>query len=106
MWDANKYLWIRYIVTYINPEGTEYTTPFCDASWEAINNIKISGVNLLDGTKYDALEIGTFPETGSLTGKTYYTRSYAIYEDKDGNTYQTLGSIQNFVMADPAMSEE
>ena len=80
-WDANKYLWIRYIVTYINPEGTEYTTPFCDASWEAINNLKVSGVNLLDGTKYDALEIGTFPETGSLTGKTYYTTEPLLEEE-------------------------
>lgn len=80
-WDANKYLWIRYIVTYINPEGTEYTTPFCDASWEAINNIKVSGVNLLDGTKYDALEIGTFPETGNLTGKTYYTTEPLLEEE-------------------------
>ena len=80
-WDANKYLWIRYIVTYINPEGTEYTTPFCDASWEAINNIKVSGVNLLDGTKYDALEIGTFPETGNLTGKTYFTTEPLLEEE-------------------------
>ena len=80
-WDANKYLWIRYIVTYINPEGTKYTTPFCDASWEAINNIKVSGVNLLDGTKYDALEIGTFPETGNLTGKTYFTTEPLLEEE-------------------------
>lgn len=81
VWDANKYLWIRYIVTYINPDGTEYTTPFCDASWEAINNIKVSGVNLLDGTKYEALEIGTFPKTGSLTGKTYYTTEPLLEEE-------------------------
>lgn len=81
VWDANKYLWIRYIVTYINPDGTEYTTPFCDASWEAINNIKVSGVNLLDGTKYEALEIGTFPKSGSLTGKTYYTTEPLLEEE-------------------------
>ena len=81
VWDANKYLWIRYIVTYINPDGTEYTTPFCDASWEAINNIKVSGVNLLDGTKYETLKIGTFPKTGSLTGKTYYTTEPLLEEE-------------------------
>lgn len=96
-WDANKYLWIRYIVTYINPEGTEYTTPFCDASWEAINNLKVSGVNLLDGTKYDALEIGTFPETGSLTGKTYYTTE-PLLEEEYIVSFDAMSTVDGDVM--------
>ena len=96
-WDANKYLWIRYIVTYINPEGTEYTTPFCDASWEAINNLKVSGVNLLDGTKYDALEIGTFPETGSLTGKTYYTTE-PLLEEEYVVSFDAISTVDGDVM--------
>ena len=96
-WDANKYLWIRYIVTYINPEGTEYTTPFCDASWEAINNLKVSGVNLLDGTKYDALEIGTFPETGSLTGKTYYTTE-PLLEEEYIVSFDAMSTVDSDVM--------
>ena len=96
-WDANKYLWIRYIVTYINPEGTEYTTPFCDASWEAINNLKVSGVNLLDGTKYDALEIGTFPETGSSTGKTYYTTE-PLLEEEYIVSFDAMSTVDGDVM--------
>ena len=50
-WSPGKYMWTRSKITYINPPKTEYTTPYCDASWEAIDGIEMGGVNLFPGTK-------------------------------------------------------
>lgn len=73
VWDVNKYLWIRYKITYVNPDSIEYTTPFNDATWEVINRLNVSEVNLIDGTSNEPITIGTFPDTGYKEGKIYYT---------------------------------
>jgi hypothetical protein len=36
-WSTGKYMWTRSKITYKNPTDTEYTTPVCDSSWEAVN---------------------------------------------------------------------
>lgn len=46
-WSTGKYLWTRYMITYKNPTNTVPTTPVCDSSWEAVNEIEIGGRNLL-----------------------------------------------------------
>ncbi|WP_232780406.1 hypothetical protein [Candidatus Stoquefichus sp. SB1] len=46
-WSTGKYLWTRYAITYTNPASTSYTSPICDSSWEAVNEITIGGRNLL-----------------------------------------------------------
>ena len=38
-WSNNKYLWIRDKIVYTNGT-TVYTTPYCDNSWEAVNNVE------------------------------------------------------------------
>lgn len=57
-WSYGKYIWTRSKITYKNPDGVEYTTPVCDASWEIIDNVEIGGKNLLKNTSsmiaYDA----------------------------------------------------
>lgn len=50
-WTSGKYLWTRNKIVYTNPASTVYTTPICDSSWEAVNEIEIGGRNLLLGTK-------------------------------------------------------
>lgn len=50
-WSSGKYLWIRNKIVYANPAKTEYTTPYCDSSWEAVNEIEVGGRNLLRLTK-------------------------------------------------------
>lgn len=45
-WSAGKYLWTRYKITYTNPTKVEYTSPVCDSSWEAVNDIQVGGRNL------------------------------------------------------------
>lgn len=49
-WSSGKYLWTRYQINYKNPTSTEYTSPVCDSSWEAVNDIQIGGRNLALGT--------------------------------------------------------
>ena len=38
-WKNGKYLWTRTKIVYENPSSTEYTTPVCDSSWEAANEV-------------------------------------------------------------------
>ena len=38
-WTKGTYLWKRTKYVYENPPGTEYTTPICDSSWEAANDV-------------------------------------------------------------------
>lgn len=44
-WTSGKYLWTRNKIVYTNPSSTEYTTPVCDSSWEAVNEIEVGGRN-------------------------------------------------------------
>jgi hypothetical protein len=46
-WSYGKYVWTRSKITYSNPESVEYTTPLCDSSWEAVNELEIGGRNLI-----------------------------------------------------------
>lgn len=50
-WTSGKYLWTRNKIVYTNPASTVYTTPICDSSWEAVNEIEVGGRNLLRLTK-------------------------------------------------------
>lgn len=54
-WEMNKYLWTRTKITYSNGEVI-YTTPYCDSSWEAINNVVIGGRNYIQNSKNLLLE--------------------------------------------------
>ena len=40
LWEEGKYLWTRYKVAYKDPEEVTYTTPACDSSWEAANQVE------------------------------------------------------------------
>lgn len=39
-WTSGKYLWTRNKIVYTNPSSTAYTTPVCDSSWEAVNEVE------------------------------------------------------------------
>lgn len=51
-WSTGKYLWTRSKIIYANPTKTEYTTPVCDSSWEAVNEVQVGGRNLQLGTQF------------------------------------------------------
>ena len=39
-WSKGKYMWTRSKIVYKNPTSTVYTTPICDNSWEAVNDVE------------------------------------------------------------------
>ena len=46
-WSSGKYIWTRSKIVYSNPSSTAYTTPICDSSWEAVNEVQVGGRNLI-----------------------------------------------------------
>lgn len=50
-WEVGYYIWTRTKIVYNNPTSIEYTTPYCDSSWEAIDDLKIGTVNLIRNAK-------------------------------------------------------
>lgn len=75
-WSSGKYLWTRYKIVYTNPTNTVYTTPLCDSSWEAVNGVRVGGVNLVldsdkgwDSTSYNIMQ-GELSENW-IEGETY-----------------------------------
>ena len=49
-WSSGKYLWTRLKIVYTNPSSTVYTTPECDSSWEAVNDVQVGGRNYFSMT--------------------------------------------------------
>lgn len=71
-WSSGKYLWTRSKIVYSNPVKTEYTTPVCDSSWEAVNDIEVGGRNYF-GKSLAKFENGSF-EDGVFTASDADTR--------------------------------
>lgn len=76
-WTSGKYLWTRNKIVYTNPASTVYTTPVCDSSWEAVNEIEIGGRNLV-------LNSGTEVTNGNYMISYYWLSPYS--SDKVGKT--------------------
>lgn len=76
-WQTGRYLWIRLKTTFSNG-AVEYSTPYIDTTWEAIENISIGGRNLAtlsnmsvvggDLARSEYLWTITKDTTGSYTG--------------------------------------
>lgn len=83
-WSSGKYLWIRNKIVYANPAKTEYTTPYCDSSWEAVNEIEVGGKNLLQ-------ESGNFSKLNLW--KTNGGISITVSNEDNYNCIHAVGSI-------------
>ena len=79
IWSSGMYLWTRNKVVYKNPSSTVYTTPICDSSWEAVNEIQIGGRNLIRGTKNFKID-----DTQTVGWKN--TDSWSLETDDEGFT--------------------
>lgn len=114
-WSTGKYLWTRSKIVYTNPSSTVYTTPVCDSSWEAVNDIQVGGTNLVKGTQTFAgwtKGAGDYNEKyGNLTvfhnkytvGSSYVDLQLANAITPEPNTTYTLsywakgtGNIKNY----------
>ena len=71
-WSEGYYLWTRSKITYKNPTKTEYTTPVCDSSWEAIENLEIGGRNFLKNSNF-SLDGSSWDNWGSPSIREYVT---------------------------------
>ena len=81
-WSTGKYIWTRSKIVYKNPSATAYTTPICDSSWEAVNEIQIGGRNLMANSK----ETDTFTAFTGGTNKTMFYRTVTLTPDiKEGD---------------------
>jgi hypothetical protein len=90
-WSTGKYLWTRSKIVYKNPTDTEYTTPVCDSSWKAVNEIqgvvdksvKTSDVEYYLSTSSTALSGGSWLTTAPqwVDGKFMWTRTKTTLND-------------------------
>ena len=76
-WSSGKYIWTRSKIVYTNPSSTVYTTPVCDSSWEAVNEIEVGGRNLALQSK-DFTEGQNYWEINSLFTKSIDDDGFAI----------------------------
>lgn len=73
-WSSGKYLWVRHIVTYTD-SSVSRTDPYCDTSWEAVNEVQVGSRNLLLNTKSFTAASST-----SLSGS--FLSGISLSEDK------------------------
>lgn len=68
-WSKGKYIWTRSKIVYKNPTATAYTTPICDSSWEAANDVDVK----VEQTKTQVATLQT--NLNSITQKVSTTES-------------------------------
>ncbi len=73
-WSSGKYLWVRQIVTYTD-SSVSRTDPYCDTSWEAVNEVQVGSRNLLLNTK-------TFTEASPTSLSGSFLSGISLSEDK------------------------
>lgn len=74
-WTSGKYLWTRNKIVYTNPASTVYTTPICDSSWEAVNEIEVGGRNFFLNSNFDK----TMTNSGTAKNPNLYPQSWGSY---------------------------
>ncbi|WP_346961237.1 hypothetical protein [Clostridium sp.] len=77
-WSSGKYIWTCSKIVYKTPTSTSYTTPICDSSWEAVNEVQVGGRNLL-------LNSGE-----KITSSVYNIKAYTLSESVENGTQVTL----------------
>lgn len=96
-WSSGKYVWTRSKIVYKNPSSTVYTTPVCDSSWEAVNEIEIGGRNLI--VSNNAVD-GYVTSAGVIySTPTYKASDYIPVTPGDTITFQlwTPSSVKSWI---------
>ena len=96
-WSTGKYLWTRSKIVYKNPTSTAYTTPVCDSSWEAVNEVQIGCRNLLPGTK----NWKNGYRSGTITTETYNDCKVLYKDYTNGTSYTDIASWYDAVTVKP-----
>lgn len=90
-WSVGKYMWTRSKIVYSNPTKTEYTTPICDSSWEAINDIEIGIRNLHKYTDFSKTNVLNKWYRYTATNNTLSISTYVNF----GNNLSSDAHIKN-----------
>lgn len=80
-WSLGKYMWTRSKIVYTGSTSAEYTTPICDSSWEAVNDIEIGARNIVLDTNTSKSITGT--GTTNKTGCKYQLAIPYLTDIKD-----------------------
>lgn len=114
-WSSGKYIWTRSKIVYKNPASTVYTTPVCDSSWEAVNEVEVGGRNLLlwsnnpnkakyyDPSKY---QIAGYDSSVPLIVGAQYTVQVNVTKTEERNRLRIYVGGDDALFADFAMSKE
>ena len=104
-WKVNTYLWIRNKIVYKDPASTVYTTPYCDSSWEAVNELEVGGRNLLLNSNtfsgdnvsvntsatitdtYRDLNVYAYDNSATTSGHVDFLQFKGLYPQKLGDIY-------------------
>lgn len=57
IWEEGTYIWTRLEIKYENPETTVYTTPMCDPSWDALDNLNNDIIEAKDSIEKARVDI-------------------------------------------------
>ena len=87
-WSSEKYLWVRQIVTYTD-SSVSRTQPYCDTSWEAVNNVQVGGRNLLVGTSKGFSLNADVPSSFVISSPQYTSQD--IYYTTSRMTFKDMG---------------
>ena len=95
-WSTGKYIWTRSKIVYKNPTSTAYTTPVCDSSWEAVNELD-DEINSIKTTATTALNSANSKNTiyysnEQPTGGTYKVGDTWFDTDDGNRIYNWTGS--------------
>ena len=69
-WELGKYIWTRNKIVYINPSSIVYTTPICDSSWEAAEEVRADLT-----VRADEIEAKVETNTGNISSVTQKVNS-------------------------------
>ena len=102
IWTTGSYVWTRSKIIYSNPTNTVYTTAYCDSSWEAVNEIKVGGRNLVKesgisvtNTSY-ALKTLPYGDKWLEAGKQYtITAKFTLGADRTSLAFYSSGGYAN-----------
>lgn len=95
-WSSGKYIWTRSKITYTNGVS-EYTTAYCDSSWEAVNEIEVGGRNMLRWTKdFNGYCMRSY--NGELNGEIYKGTAVRYYDSTslDTTDYKEFYEFSSF----------
>ena len=84
VWSSGLYLWTRNKIVYENPASTEYTTPICDSSWEAVNDLDSAVNERIDGVNEVIIEETTKATNTSKEIIFEALKSYTEKNDYEG----------------------